>query len=140
MSMTHDQIQALIDANILTGGNRTSAFNARTVFTAMLQYIDDAVNAAVTAITATGTNTYSAPIANLISYSQIQDVIICVDIVNANTGPSTIDFGLGAIPMVKFGVLPLELNDLKVHRRILGAYDGTNFQIISITGNIAEGN
>ncbi len=93
-----------------------------------------------------GTNTYTATIPSLISYTQILNKAVGLIIANNNTTSSTINFnGLGALTMLKFGTDTLEgtgtgalQEDIKSGQRILGTYDGTNFQIISITDNIAQ--
>jgi hypothetical protein len=87
-----------------------------------------------------GTNTYTGTLAGLTAYSQLLNKNITFN-VNANTGASTVNLNsLGVIPFVKFGNVPLEANDFKNNQRIVANYDGTSFQVLSVTDNIGEGN
>jgi len=92
------------------------------------------------AIATTGTNNYVGTIAGLTSNSQLLNKNITLIIANANTGDCSINFGFGAISWRKFGNVPFEANDVKNNQRVMGNYDGTYLQIMTVTDNIGEGN
>lgn len=82
--------------------------------------------------TASGTNTYSATVPNLIAYEPNQRFTITFT--NGNTGVSTLDLdgagALGALPLKKNGASALISGDIPAGSIKLLIYDGTNLQII----------
>lgn len=90
------------------------------------------------AINTSGTNNYTATIPGLTSNSQLLNKNITLNISNANTGACSINFGFGAIPWRKFGNAPFVSNDVKGGQRVMGNYDGTYLQIMTVTDNISE--
>jgi hypothetical protein len=87
--------------------------------------------------TAAGTNTYTTTIAGIASYAQWLTVQLLFT--NGNTGASTINInGLGAKTLVNFGNAALVSGDIKAGQILTCIYDGTNFQIQSVTDNIVN--
>lgn len=93
-----------------------------------------------TAIATTGTNNYVGTIAGLTSNSQLLNKNITLIVANGNTGACSIDFGFGAIQWRKFDNSVFESGDVKNNQRVMGNYDGTFLQIMTVTDNIGEGN
>ncbi len=88
------------------------------------------------AVTAAGTNTYTATVnAAITSYQTGYQQL--VTFTNANTGASTINLNsLGAKSLVKDGSgTALASADLKANTTYLLSYDGTNFQVLNIAGS-----
>lgn len=94
----------------------------------------------MTYIQLSGTDNYSGTIPGLIDYSQILNKNVGVIISNPNTGPATVIFnGLALLPITKFNDAPLDANDFKhIGQRMMGVYDGTNFQIVTVTDNLQD--
>lgn len=88
------------------------------------------------AVTATGTNAYTATVnAAITSYQTGYQQL--VKFTNANTTASTINFNaLGVKSLVKDGAgTALASGDLKANTTYLLSYDGTNFQVLNIPGS-----
>lgn len=84
-------------------------------------------------------NTYTATITGVTSY--VTNSIYFFNCNATNTNISTINInGKGAKNIHKFGGLPLESGDMIVGQIYGMIYDGTSFQIFSVTNNIGEGN
>lgn len=87
--------------------------------------------------TASGTDTYTATISGIAAYTA--NLSVRVTFTNSNTGASTININsLGAKPLVKFGNAALNAGDIKAGQILDLVYDGTNFQIPSVTSNIVD--
>jgi len=88
------------------------------------------------AVTASGTNAYTATVnAAITSYQTGYQQL--VKFTNANTTASTINFNaLGVKSLVKDGAgTALASGDLKANTTYLLSYDGTNFQVLNIPGS-----
>ena len=88
------------------------------------------------AVTASGTNAYTATVnAAITSYQTGYQQ--AVKFTNANTTASTINFNaLGVKSLVKDGAgTALASGDLKANTTYLLSYDGTNFQVLNIAGS-----
>ncbi len=89
-------------------------------------------------IIATGTDTYVSTVSGVPSY--FEGLSFKVKFVNANTGPATLNVnGLGAIPIKDFKGDPLygvPDPDIKAGQIHYLTYDGTNFQLTTVTCNI----
>ena len=87
------------------------------------------------AVTASGTNTYTATVNPAITSYQT-GYLQTFKFTNANTGASTLNVnGLGAKSLVKDGAgTALASGDLKANTTYLLSYDGTNFQVLNIPG------
>ena len=94
----------------------------------------------MTYVPMSGTNTCTATIVGLTAMAAILNKNIGVIASNANTGACTLDLGFGAYPFRKFGNTAMEANDFKTNQRIMAAFDGTYFQVVTPTDNIGEGN
>jgi hypothetical protein len=89
--------------------------------------------------TASGTNSYSLLISPAITTYKTGMVINFIAS-NANTGNVTLDVnGLGQQGVLKNGNLALVPNDIKANQIVSVIYDGTNFQMVSQTGNASTG-
>jgi len=86
--------------------------------------------------TASGTDTYTATIANVAAYNTNSAFVI--KFTNANTGASTLNInGLGAINLYKSVNSPLSGGDIKAGQEFIVVYDGTNFQVIGLASSQA---
>lgn len=84
---------------------------------------------------------YTGSLTGITSYSQLLNEIITLIIPSANLGMSTLNINaLGIKSILKFVNVQTESNDYKPNQRLVIIYDGINFQITSVTCNIAEGN
>lgn len=87
--------------------------------------------------TISGTDTYTATIPEISVYSE--PIILKAKFTNANTGASTLNInGLGAVALVNFGNAALAANDIKAGQIHDICYDGSSFQIQSVTCNIVN--
>lgn len=89
-------------------------------------------------IIATGTDTYISTVSGVPSY--FEGLSFKVKFVNANTGPATLNInGLGAIPIKDFkgnDLFGAPNADIKAGQIHYMTYDGTNFQLTTVTCNI----
>lgn len=86
--------------------------------------------------TASGTDTYTATIANVAAYNTNSAFVI--KFTNANTGASTLNInGLGAINLYKSVNSPLSGGDIKAGQEFIVVYDGANFQVIGLASSQA---
>ena len=88
--------------------------------------------------TASGTDTYAATITGVISYTthDVYEIIFT----NANTGSSTININsLGAKTLKKSVSTNLAAADISSGQSFLIVYDGTNFQVIGLSGSGGAG-
>lgn len=107
-------------------------------------YILDQFGSSVTPITLedmtyyqlSGTDTYTCTIPGLISNLQLLNKGIGLIVSNPNTGPSSVNFGFGAITLKKFKNVDTEAGDTRTDQRIPVVYDGTYLQIVSPLDNI----
>lgn len=84
---------------------------------------------------ATGTNTYAVTITGITSLTEGQ--VLYIKFANANTGACTLNLnGGGAIAMLVFGTDAMTSGDLKNGQVAELIYDGTNYQVLSVTDNI----
>ena len=136
--MTKADIINEINNVVLSGGNRTTAAHMRQLLFDILDYIGTSSNSYYFSATNTGNN-YAGTNANLVSLNEGDEVVIKINV--PNTGAST--FKPNTLPagnLLKFGNMALEKNDLKANQIIEARFDGINYQIISVTDNIGEGN
>lgn len=86
------------------------------------------------AVTASGTNTYTATITPAPA-AYVSGKIYAIKFTNANTGAATINLNsLGAKSIKKNGSTDLGSGDISAGQIYLLAYDGTNFQVTSSIG------
>lgn len=87
--------------------------------------------------TASGTDTYTATIANVTGYNTNDGFII--KFTNSNTGTATLNInGLGAKNIFKSVNVALSSGDIKAGQELVVVYDGTNFQAIGLAPTKAE--
>jgi hypothetical protein len=92
-----------------------------------------------------GTDTFTATINADTGFSLYDGFVFMGDFANANTGAATISLtpdggsALGAKAIKKGGSTALASGDIPAGGKILMVYDGTNFQMLSQTGNDASG-
>lgn len=87
--------------------------------------------------TASGTDTYTATIANVTGYNTNDGFII--KFTNSNTGSATLNInGLGAKNIFKSVNVALSSGDIKAGQELVVVYDGTNFQAIGLAPTKAE--
>lgn len=84
--------------------------------------------------TASGTDTYTVTITGVASYTTNDTYVIKFS--NANTGPSTLNINsIGAIALKKSVSTALASGDIPAGKEYVVIYDGTNFQVIGISGS-----
>lgn len=87
--------------------------------------------------TASGTDTYTATIANVTGYNTNDGFII--KFTNSNTSTATLNInGLGAKNIFKSVNVALSSGDIKAGQELVVVYDGTNFQAIGLAPTKAE--
>lgn len=92
----------------------------------------------VTGVTSDNLN-YTGTLTGITSYAQLLNVIITLIIPAPNVGATTLNINsLGVININKFVNVATEANDYKASQRLAIIYDGTNFQILSVTCNIGD--
>ena len=85
--------------------------------------------------TVSGTNTYvGALVPSIASFPYSTKVLYIITFTNANTGASTLDLGAGPAPITKLGTQPLVSGDIQAGQKLTLGFDGTNFQVISLSG------
>ena len=97
-------------------------------------------NGAIVFITASGTNNYIANgVLGIVTLADLANKLLIILIPNANTADNaTININsTGVLNLVVFGNSPTRAGDFKNGQYIMGAYDGGNFQVMSVTDNIA---
>lgn len=99
--------------------------------------VSSLTNVCLYTFTALGTDTYSGIVGDVSAYALFQS--FRVFFTNANTTNATMNINsLGAKPIVNFGNAALVANDIKAGQILDLVYDGSSFQILSVTCNIVN--
>lgn len=81
---------------------------------------------------ATGTDTVYLTMSSPTPTAYTPGMVVNFKAAASNTDSMKIDVnGLGLIPLVKYGAVPLDSNDIYAGQLVSAIYDGTNFQVIS---------
>lgn len=89
-------------------------------------------------VVVTGTNDYVGTVTGVTSLTEGQVFFMKVE--NGNTGACTANINsTGVYPMVVFGGDPMRNGDLKDNQIALVCFDGSSYQVLSVTDNIMVG-